>query len=80
MILASAGASLVLVATALAQAPVEEGYGGEGGGVQEEIAGEAVAGAGLLPFTGLDLFLLFAAGALLAVAGITMRRVAKERG
>ena len=71
-------AALAVPALALAQSPVGGGYGGEGGNVQEGVAG-GTAGGGSLPFTGLDLILMVAAAALLISAGLTMRRLARAK-
>lgn len=71
---------LVLAGSALAQAPVNRGYGGQGGNVQGEVAGsEAGAAAGTLPFTGMDLALMALAAALLIATGLTMRRFGRNR-
>ncbi|HSK15643.1 MAG TPA: hypothetical protein VK915_05690 [Gaiellaceae bacterium] len=61
---------------AFAQEPTQSGYGGTGGSIQGGVEG---GGAGALPFTGLDLLLLVAAGALLLAAGLTLRRVSRAR-
>ncbi|MFY9579542.1 MAG: hypothetical protein WAQ33_09475 [Gaiellaceae bacterium] len=73
-------ASLVLAPAALAaNGSAGKGYGGSGGNVQQQ-AGQGAAGAvsGGLPFTGLDLGLLVAGGAVMVVAGATLRRAAKR--
>jgi hypothetical protein len=63
------------------------GYGGAGGNVQQQVGGSQGAGAGTLgsssssgslPFTGLDLGLLVAGGAVLLVVGATIRRAARR--
>lgn len=72
----AASATLVAATSALAQAPVEPAYGGEGGQVQQEVAGAAAGG---LPFTGLDLLLMSVVAALLVGAGLTMRRFARTK-
>ena len=74
VVLVAAFTALATPALALAQSPVGGGYGGEGGDVQE-----GVAGGGSLPFTGLDLLLMVAAAALLISAGLTMRRLARAK-
>jgi hypothetical protein len=60
------------------QAQVEEGGGG-GGGDDEGGAAPVVTSdeGGSLPFTGLDVALLAAAGGLLAAAGLGMRRLTR---
>ncbi|MGH3092630.1 MAG: hypothetical protein ACRDOG_09955, partial [Gaiellaceae bacterium] len=68
---------LTWVSLAVAQDPDETGYGGVAGNVQGEVQG---GGGGSLPFTGLDLLLLVAAGALLLGAGLVLRRVGRARG
>jgi hypothetical protein len=67
---------LTWVSLAVAQDPVQRGYGGVAGNVQGEVQG---GGGGSLPFTGLDLLLLVAAGALLLGAGLVLRRVGRAR-
>jgi len=72
-------ASLLLVPSALAAGgSAGEGYGGEGGNVQTQVSAVAAAESGGLPFTGLDLGLLVAGGAVLVVAGAALRRAAKR--
>jgi hypothetical protein len=66
---------LTWVSVAFAQDPSELGYGGVGGNVQGGVQG----GGGSLPFTGLDLLLLVAAGALLLAAGVALRRLGRAR-
>ncbi len=67
---------LVWASVAMAQDPAQTGYGGVGGNVQGEVEG----GGGALPFTGLDLLLLVAAGAVLLGAGLVVRRLGRARG
>jgi hypothetical protein len=43
------------------------------------VATEAVASSGTLPFTGLDLGFLAAAGAVLVAMGISLRRITRKR-
>lgn len=73
--------SFVLLAPlALAQDAGDVGYGGAGGVVQEELGGVADAGtSGVLPFTGLDLAFLVAAGIALLVTGLLLRRFGPSR-
>lgn len=72
-------ASLVLAPAALAGGgSAGKGYGGEGGNVQQQVSGAAGEKSGGLPFTGLDLGLLVAGGAVLVVAGAALRRAAKR--
>lgn len=59
------------------QDPADVGYGGVGGNVQGGVEGGGAGGS--LPFTGLDLLLLFAAGALLLGAGLALRRLGRAR-
>lgn len=49
-----------------------------GGGDTVAVSDNAAAGAGELPFTGLDLALVAGAGGLLLVGGLAMRRVRAE--
>ena len=75
---------LVTASAAFAQDPTEQGYGGVGGQVQGGVSGGGSGGAsgsasGALPFTGLDLILLVAAGLLLLAAGLTLRRLGRTR-
>jgi hypothetical protein len=68
---------LTWVSVAVAQDPDQTGYGGAAGNVQGQVEGGASGGA--LPFTGLDLLLLVAAGALLLGAGLALRRLGRVR-
>lgn len=85
---ASVVAFLASASVALAQEPTGKGYAGTGGAVQGELgtgglgAGEvgAQAGSGSLPFTGIDLVFLFAAGVFLLAVGLTFRRLARVKG
>ena len=52
--------------------------GTAGGGDNVAVSDNSTAGAGDLPFTGLDLGLVAGAGALLLVGGLAMRRVRAE--
>lgn len=78
----SAGAIVLAVlsftAVAFAATPADQVYGGEGGNVQQDVAGD-VASAGTLPFTGLDLLLMAVAAALLVGAGVTIRQLARTK-
>lgn len=72
-------ASLVLAPAALASGgSAGKGYGGEGGNVQQQVGAAGAGEQGGLPFTGLDLGLLVAGGAVLVVAGAALRRAAKR--
>jgi hypothetical protein len=53
-------------------------YGGNAGGVQNEVNQGAAAGTSSLPFTGLDLALLVVGGVTLLVVGAGLRRAAKR--
>jgi hypothetical protein len=69
---------LGLVPSALAATPAERVYGGQGGNIQGDV-GAGGASGGVLPFTGLDLLMMFVAATLLIGAGLTMRRLARAR-
>lgn len=74
--------SLTLASAALAGGGAAgQGYAPPGADVQEEVSQGVVgkAGAGGLPFTGLDLALLFVGGATLLLAGVALRRAARRR-
>jgi hypothetical protein len=62
-------------ATAFAGSSSVSGYGGQAGGVEQEV--ESVGGA--LPFTGLDLGLLIGGGLLLLAVGAGLRRLGREK-
>lgn len=73
-----------LAAPAVAQdSSIGDGYGGAGteatgAGTEATGAGtQATGGGGRLPFSGLDLGLIAAGGALFVVAGIAMRRAVR---
>jgi hypothetical protein len=72
--------AVVFASFAMAQSPTEIGYGGVAGGVQGEVEGGgsgSSSSSGGLPFTGLDLLLMIAAGALLLGVGLVLRRSAR---
>jgi len=76
-------ALLVLAPTALGASggSAGTGYGGDGGGVQNQVdqgAVHAVAGKSTLPFTGLDLALLVVGGLSLVVVGAGLRRASRR--
>jgi hypothetical protein len=56
------------------------GGGGDGSGTAPVTATTDSSAGGSLPFTGLDVALLFAAGGVLAVAGLGMRRLTRSPG
>jgi len=56
------------------------GSGGDGSGTAPVAATTDSSAGGSLPFTGLDVALLFAAGGVLAVAGLGMRRLTRSPG
>lgn len=81
-IFAAVCAALLLVPSALAgSGAAGDGYGGNGGNVQNEVGGgnAGETSGGSLPFTGLDLALLVLGGATLVVVGAGLRR-ASTRG
>jgi hypothetical protein len=88
LILALCVLSLALVPTAFASGgSAGGGYGGSAGNVQQQVNGSQGQGSGALgtsgssgtlPFTGLDLGLLVAGGAVLLVVGATIRRAARR--
>jgi hypothetical protein len=70
--------ALVFASAALAQ----DAYNSDAGDVQGQVSGGTAGsdgGAGALPFTGLDLFLLVGAGAVLLTGGLVLRRLAKAK-
>ena len=76
-------ALLVLAPTALGAAgSAGKAYGGNAGGVQDEVNQGAVHAAavqgGSLPFTGVDLALLVAGGVMLLLVGVGLRRAGKR--
>jgi hypothetical protein len=74
------GLGLIWVPLALAQGASEQGYGGAGGGVQAALGGGGAANTGSLPFTGLDILMLFAGGSAIVLVGLGLRRFARPRG
>jgi hypothetical protein len=75
-------AALVLVPSAVAAGgAANQGYGGSGGNVQNEVGQggvDATAGGNSLPFTGLDLALLVVGGVMLLVVGAGIRRATRR--
>jgi hypothetical protein len=77
-------ALLVLAPTALGASgsgSAGTGYGGNAGGVQNQVnqgAVHAAAGKSTLPFTGLDLALLVVGGLSLVVVGAGLRRASRR--
>lgn len=84
---------LALATTAYGQSSSIEGYNDQGGQIQSDVGqgggggGDGLAGVttttddgGSLPFTGLDVVLLAAAGGVLAAAGLGMRRLTRAPG
>jgi hypothetical protein len=65
-------------ASAFAQSPADQVYGGQGGNVQQDVAGEGVA-SGALPFTGMDLALMAVAAMLLIATGVVIRRMTRTK-
>jgi hypothetical protein len=82
---------LALATTAHGQSSID-GYNDQGGQIQSDVeqggggGGDATSpvsttdDGGSLPFTGLDVALLAAAGGLLAAAGLGMRRLTRAPG
>jgi hypothetical protein len=80
--------ALVVPASAFAASAGEKAYNAPAGAIQNEVAGTQQGGGGeettpttsssSLPFTGMDLALLFGAGGLFVAAGIGMRRLARQ--
>ncbi len=82
---------LALATTAYGQSSID-GYNDQGGQIQSTVGQGGGGGGGetspvstsdeggSLPFTGLDLALLAAAGGLLAAAGLGMRRLTRAPG
>jgi hypothetical protein len=69
---------LVWTPFAIAQEP-SSGLG-EGGGVQGSIgSGGGVSAGGSLPFTGLDVLVLFAGGLALLAVGLGLRHVSRAK-
>jgi hypothetical protein len=62
------------------QSTVDQGGGGGGGGLAGTTTTTTADDGGSLPFTGLDVALLAAAGGVLAAAGLGMRRLTRAPG
>lgn len=79
-ILAALALLMAFSATAQAQSSLE-GYNDKAGQVQNTVNSGPVSAVddsgGSLPFTGLDLALIAAAGGVLAAGGLAMRRLAR---
>jgi hypothetical protein len=87
-IVAALALVLALATTAYGQSSIE-GYNEQGGQIQSTVGQGGGGGGGApvsadeggsLPFTGLDIALLAAAGGLLAAAGLGMRRLTRAPG
>jgi hypothetical protein len=84
-VLAALAILLAFSATAYGQSSID-GYSNEAGQVQENVQGNgtqpvsANESGGALPFTGLDLALIAAAGGVLAAGGLAMRRLTRAPG
>jgi hypothetical protein len=84
-ILAALAILLAFTAPAYAQSSID-GYSNEAGQVQENVQGNGTTpvsaneSGGALPFTGLDLALIAAAGGLLTAGGLAMRRLTRAPG
>jgi hypothetical protein len=73
--IAAVAMALALASPAFGQSSVE-GYNDSAGQVQAEVNSSG-GGGGSLPFTGLDVALLAAAGGVLAAVGLGMRRLTR---
>lgn len=71
------GVGLLLASSALAQDPTVRAYGGMGGEVGGTL--DQTPTAQTLPFTGLDVALVFGAGLILLALGIVLRKTARNR-
>jgi hypothetical protein len=81
--------ALAAPGSAFAQQAAQDAYNTPSGVIQDEVAGANQGGStngeatqptssSSLPFTGMDLALLFGAGGLFVAAGIGMRRLARQ--
>jgi hypothetical protein len=83
-----AAMALAVPASAFGASAAQKAYNAPAGTIQNEVAGAQQGGGGeeatqttsssSLPFTGMDLALLFGAGGLFVGAGIGMRRLARQ--
>ena len=85
-LLATGLTSLVLVASALAGGSLVATYGGNATAPQVKVSSAqgqksatAKASSGTLPFTGMDVGIVVAGGALLLAAGFALRRGARSK-
>jgi hypothetical protein len=80
---------LAMPGSAFAAQAAQDAYNTPSGAIQDEVAGANQGGgaggggtqptsSSSLPFTGMDLALLFGAGGLFVAAGIGMRRLARQ--
>ena len=78
--------ALAFASVANAQSSSVQGYNDQAGTVQSDVEGGGLSpvsstdNGGSLPFTGLDLALLAAAGGVLTAAGLGMRRLTRAPG
>jgi hypothetical protein len=79
LLVAAVTMSLLFASVALAGgSSLLSGYAGQSG-VDAQVAGRTAPAKGTLPFTGLDLALIVAAGATLMLAGAALRRSARRK-
>ena len=83
-------ALVVMLALAAPGPAAQDAYNAPSGAIQDEVAGANQGGGGgggngtqpasssSLPFTGMDLALLFGAGGLFLAAGLGMRRLSRQ--
>jgi hypothetical protein len=80
--------ALAAPGSAFAGPAAQDAYNAPSGAIQDEVAGANQGGGGgngtqpasssSLPFTGMDLALLFGAGGLFLAAGLGMRRLSRQ--
>ncbi|MFL5782625.1 MAG: hypothetical protein ACJ760_15010 [Thermoleophilaceae bacterium] len=88
-IAATAATLLLLAAPATAQTSAQNGYSAPAGSVQQQAdpkpdgtvkaAGSRESAGGVLPFSGLDVVLVVAAGGVLLLLGASTRRLGRPR-
>jgi hypothetical protein len=72
--------TLLVAAPAYAQNPTQDAYSITAAKVQEQVSSTGSSDSGSLPFTGLQLTVVLAAGIVLLGTGLVVRRMSRSQG